>query len=49
MKHSFANKGKCSSILWIGVYSPKVIKGLAFLTGIGKDKVLDEIEAQLRK
>jgi PTS system galactitol-specific IIB component len=26
-----------------------VIKGLAFLTGIGKDKVLDEIEAQLRK
>ena len=26
-----------------------VIKGLAFLTGIGKDKVLDEIEAVLRK
>ncbi|CAG4889187.1 PTS sugar transporter subunit IIA [Paraburkholderia gardini] len=26
-----------------------VIKGLAFLTGIGKDKVLDEIEAALRK
>jgi len=26
-----------------------VIKGLAFLTGIGKDKILDEIEAQLRK
>lgn len=26
-----------------------VIKGLAFLTGIGKDKVLDEIEAELRK
>lgn len=26
-----------------------VIKGLAFLTGIGKDKILDEIEAELRK
>jgi galactitol PTS system EIIB component len=26
-----------------------VIKGLAFLTGIGKDKALDEIEAELRK
>ena len=26
-----------------------VIKGLAFLTGIGKDKVLDAIEAELRK
>lgn len=26
-----------------------VIKGLAFLTGIGKDKVLDEIEAYLRE
>ncbi|MBZ5759340.1 MULTISPECIES: PTS sugar transporter subunit IIB [Rhizobium] len=26
-----------------------VIKGLAFLTGIGKDKVLDEIEMALRK
>jgi len=26
-----------------------VIKGLAFLTGIGKDKALDEIEAALRK
>jgi PTS system galactitol-specific IIB component len=25
-----------------------VIKGLAFLTGIGKDKILDEIEAELR-
>jgi PTS system galactitol-specific IIB component len=25
-----------------------VIKGLAFLTGIGKDKFLDEFEAQLR-
>jgi len=26
-----------------------VIKGLAFLTGIGKDKILDQIEAELRK
>jgi PTS system galactitol-specific IIB component len=26
-----------------------VIKGLAFLTGIGKDKALDDIEAELRK
>ncbi|RWB79180.1 MAG: PTS galactitol transporter subunit IIB [Mesorhizobium sp.] len=26
-----------------------VIKGLPFLTGIGKDKALDEIEAELRK
>jgi PTS system galactitol-specific IIB component len=26
-----------------------VIKGLAFLTGIGKEKALDEIEAELRK
>ncbi len=26
-----------------------VIRGLAFLTGIGKDKVFDEIEAELRK
>ncbi|MBN9044089.1 MAG: PTS sugar transporter subunit IIB [Rhizobiales bacterium] len=26
-----------------------VIKGLAFLTGIGKDKAFDEIEAELRK
>ena len=26
-----------------------VIKGLPFLTGIGKDKTLDEIEAELRK
>ncbi|REF73224.1 PTS sugar transporter subunit IIB [Paracoccus versutus] len=26
-----------------------IIKGLAFLTGIGKDKILDEIEAELRK
>lgn len=30
------------------VHKP-VIRGLAFLTGIGKDKVLDEIEAELRK
>ncbi len=26
-----------------------VIKGLPFLTGIGKDQVLDQIEAELRK
>jgi len=26
-----------------------VVKGLAFLTGIGKDKALDEIEAYLRQ
>lgn len=26
-----------------------IIKGLAFLTGIGKDKALDDIEAELRK
>ncbi|TPI28599.1 PTS galactitol transporter subunit IIB [Mesorhizobium sp. B3-1-9] len=26
-----------------------VIKGLPFLTGIGKDKALDDIEAELRK
>lgn len=29
--------------------SKPVIKGLALLTGIGKDKSFDEIEAQLRK
>src|SRR6218665_1854009 len=32
-----------------GSVTKPVIKGLAFLTGIGKDKVLDEIEAELRK
>ncbi|MBN9237196.1 MULTISPECIES: PTS sugar transporter subunit IIB [Phyllobacteriaceae] len=26
-----------------------LVKGLAFLTGIGKDKALDDIEAELRK
>jgi len=26
-----------------------VVKGLAFLTGVGKDKALDDIEAELRK
>ncbi|PLP57025.1 PTS galactitol transporter subunit IIB [Mesorhizobium loti] len=26
-----------------------IVKGLAFLTGIGKDKALDDIEAELRK
>jgi len=29
--------------------SKPVVKGLAFLTGIGKDKALDEIEALLRQ
>src|SRR6218665_2329497 len=32
-----------------GSVTKPVIKGLAFLTGMGKDKVLDEIEAELRK
>lgn len=31
-----------------GTVTKPVIKGLAFLTGIGKEKVLDEIENQLR-
>lgn len=32
-----------------GTVTKPVIKGLAFLTGVGKDKALDEIEAELRK
>ncbi|QGZ64754.1 PTS sugar transporter subunit IIB [Paraburkholderia acidisoli] len=32
-----------------GSVTKPVIKGLAFLTGVGKAKVFDEIEAELRK
>lgn len=32
-----------------GILTEAEIRGLAFLTGIGKDKALDDIEAELRK